>query len=46
MPAVIIRPRAVSIGDRLISTGNSLPSLRAPMSSSPDPIGRSRGDRV
>ena len=36
-------PSSVSIGLRLISTGNSLPSLRRPKSSSPDPIGRTRG---
>ena len=36
-------PSSVSIGLRLISTGNSLPSLRRPKSSNPDPIGRTRG---
>ncbi len=43
MPAVTSSPEAVSIGDRLISIGNSEPSLRAPRRSRPLPIGRSRG---
>ena len=34
------RPSAVSSGLRLISTGNSVPSLRRPWSSSPAPMGR------
>ncbi len=34
------------IGDRLISTGISLPSRRRPVSSIPIPIGRSRGAPV
>ena len=36
-------PSSVSSGLRLISTGNSLPSLCKPYSSSPAPIGRTRG---
>ena len=35
---------SVSTGPRLISTGNSLPSLRLPRSSRLEPIGRIRGD--
>ena len=37
------RPSSVSSGFRLISTGNSLPSLRRPCSSSPAPMERVRG---
>ena len=44
IPAVSSSPSSVSIGDRLISTGNSVPSLRAPWSSMPEPIGRNRGE--
>ena len=35
-------PPAASSGDRLISTGNSRPSLRSPYMSRPAPIGRTR----
>ena len=38
-----ISPSSVSSGLRLISTGNSLPSLRKPKSSRPDPIDRAFG---
>ncbi|OGO53142.1 MAG: hypothetical protein A2V84_14475 [Chloroflexi bacterium RBG_16_70_13] len=37
------RPAAVSTGERLISTGNSTPSLRRPARSRPMPIGRAKG---
>jgi len=33
-------------GLKLISIGNSLPSLRRPNSSSPEPMGRSLGDAL
>ena len=36
-------PSSVSTGDRLISTGNSVPSLRRPARSRPMPIGRAIG---
>ncbi len=36
-------PSSVSRGARLISTGNSLPSLRRPYSSLPEPMPRTRG---
>ena len=36
-------PSSVSSGLRLISTGNSLPSLRRPYRSMPPPMGRTRG---
>ena len=38
-------PVSVFSGLRLISTGNSLPSLRRPESSLPTPMGRVRGSR-
>ena len=36
-------PSAVLTGERLISTGNSVPSLRRPARSSPMPTGRATG---
>ncbi len=45
MAAVTTVPSGVCIGLRLISTGNSEPSLRSPNNSNPTPIGRGRGDR-
>ena len=43
MAAVTSVPSSVSSGLRLISAGNSLPSLRRPNRSSPAPIARVRG---
>src|SRR5438105_3645433 len=43
MAAVTRMPSRVRNGLKLISTGNSLPSLRRPNSSRPDPIGRTCG---
>src|SRR6185295_11971396 len=43
MALVRKRPWSVSIGLRLISTGNSVPSFRKPNSSNLAPIGRTRG---
>ena len=45
MAAVTSRPSSVWRGERLISTGNSLPSLRTPYSESPAPMGRTRASR-
>src|SRR5439155_1120037 len=43
MALVTTIPSSVSSGLRLISTGNSTPSLRRPYSSSPAPMGRACG---
>ena len=43
MAAETNMPSSVSSGLKLISTGNSLPSLRRPRSSSPEPMERGRG---